>query len=320
MLTALALLFTTGSLAQKVDYSVVAVPTESDLNLLKFSSDNDMVAMPLVRRMRNGVNWVTSRIIDISPDGNKLAFISFRGQTSNVFVKEISRQGSSVQRTNRSAVMDLSYSPDGKYILFTEQVGKNRQVFMTDSEERFVCRQITSGNNDYSPVFSKDMKTIYFARQESRGISLWSFDVNNNYLSNYSYGMNPIVVDNDIVICSRMNDAGQGEIWRISLATGVEECLVSDLKISFSSPVLSPDGHWIACVGGILLENNGTTYWNTDIFVCRYDGTEMHQLTYHAADDLCPIWSHDGRYIYFVSQRGSADGIANIWRLTCPMK
>ena len=28
------------------------------------------------------------------------------------------------------------------------------------------------------------------------------------------------------------------------------------------------------------------------------------QLTYHAADDLSPVWGRDGRYIYFVSQRG----------------
>ena len=46
------------------------------------------------------------------------------------------------------------------------------------------------------------------------------------------------------------------------------------------------------------------------------DGSEMTQLTYHAADDLSPIWSSDGKYIYFISQRGDAEGNANIWRMT----
>ena len=50
------------------------------------------------------------------------------------------------------------------------------------------------------------------------------------------------------------------------------------------------------------------------------DGTGLMQLTYHAADDLSPAWSKDGRYIYFISQRGSADAIANIWRITCPVR
>jgi len=56
-------------------------------------------------------------------------------------------------------------------------------------------------------------------------------------------------------------------------------------------------------------------YRNTDIFVCRIDGTEFTQLTYHAADDISPVWSQDGKYIYFISQRGSSTGTANIWRM-----
>jgi Tol biopolymer transport system component len=305
--------------AQSVDYSVVSVREEAGLDLMKFSSDNDMVAMPMVRRTRAGVNWVTGKIIDVSPDGGKLAFISARGDVSNVFVKDISRQGASIQRTNRNAVQDFSYSPNGHYILFSERVGKNSQIFETDSEEKFVCRQITSGNNDFSPVYSRDMKSIIFARQEVRGISLWAYDLNNKYLSNYSYGMNPVVSKSGEIICSRMNDAGRGEIWKVNFNTGVEECLLTDLNISFSTPAISPDGRWIACVGGTPLSTGKSTYWNTDIYVCRIDGTDRHQLTYHAADDLCPVWSGDGTYIYFVSQRGSAEAIANIWRITFPL-
>lgn len=58
------------------------------------------------------------------------------------------------------------------------------------------------------------------------------------------------------------------------------------------------------------------SYKNTDLFVCRIDGTELTQLTYHAADDLSPVWSPDGRFIYFVSKRGSSTGTANVWRIS----
>lgn len=57
-------------------------------------------------------------------------------------------------------------------------------------------------------------------------------------------------------------------------------------------------------------------YWNTDIYVARTDGTDLSQLTFHAADELSPVWSKDGQYIYFISQRGSSTGTANIWRMT----
>ena len=307
-----------GSQAQSVDYSVVSVREESGLELMKFSSDNDLVAMPQVKRGISGVQWLSNRIIDISPDGTKLAFVSARGSSSNIFVKEISRQGSSTQRTNRGEVIDFSYSPDGKLLLFSERVGKNSRIFQTDAEQGFVCRQITSGSQDYSPTFSKEMKRILFARQEARGVSIWSFDVSNNYLSNYSYGMNPIVCGDDIILCARVSDSGRGEIWEVNLVTGIEECIVSDLNSSFSTPALSPDGRWIAFVGSTPLVNENVTYWNTDIYVCRRDGTDRHQLTYHAADDLSPVWGRDGRTLFFISQRGSADAIANIWRLTVP--
>ena len=63
------------------------------------------------------------------------------------------------------------------------------------------------------------------------------------------------------------------------------------------------------------MHGNGFVYPNTDLFVCRIDGTGFAQLTYHAADDLSPVWSKDGRFIYFISQRGSSDGTANIWKM-----
>ena len=68
-------------------------------------------------------------------------------------------------------------------------------------------------------------------------------------------------------------------------------------------------------VGSSRIISGNIDYSNTDLFVARLDGSEMAQLTYHAADDLSPIWSRSGKYIYFISQRGSATGTANVWRM-----
>ena len=209
---------------------------------------------------------------------------------------------------------------------FSHLVGRNDEgggqhpVFQTDASQGFVCRQITSGGQDYSPVYVPDMSKIFFSRQETRGFSLWSYDVKDNFLSSYSTGLNPCMLDGNTALCTRMNAEGRGEIWKIDFSTGIEECIVSDLNISFSTPSVSPDGRWLVFTGGSHLDNAGRTYWNTDIYLCHMDGTGLMQLTYHAADDLSPAWSKDSRYIYFISQRGSADAIANIWRITCPVR
>lgn len=303
--------------AQQVDYSVVSVPEEAGAELIKITSASDYVCMPLVQRRGERIDWLTNRILDVSISGTHLAYLSARNNSTNIFIKELSRQGSSVQRTNRSGVLDFTYSPDGKYICFSERRGNTNQIFQTDAQNGYVCRQITSGNLDYSPVYSSDMQLLFFARQEANGVSIWSHSVQNNFLSSYTPGMNPCPLEGETAfLCTRTNSAGRSEIWRIDYDSGVEECIVSDPGRSFTTPSISPDGEWILFVGESLLDAGKFVYRNTDLFVCRIDGTGFAQLTYHAADDLSPVWSRDGRYIYFISQRGDADGTANVWRMT----
>lgn len=301
----------------QVDYSVVYVNEESGVEFTPITTANDYVCMPIVKRSGARVNWLSNKIIDVSVDGAQLAYLSARNNTTNIFIKDIYKQGGSVQRTNRQAVLDFSYSPDGKYICFSEASGKFNQIYQTSSNKGYVCRQITSNNKDYSPVYSPDMKNIFFARQENNGISVWSYNTANNFLSNYTKGMNPCPLKTESsILCSRVNPQGLGEIWRINYETGTEECILSDPNRSFTTPTLSPDGKWILLVGSNVLMNGNMQYANTDIFVCQADGTQLSQLTYHAADDLSPTWSKDGKYIYFISQRGSSTGCANVWRMT----
>lgn len=309
-------LWTAMTVSAQVDYSVVSVNEEQGIDFRLVTSDNDYVAMPQVKRFGGNANWLSNRLLDISSDGTQLAYISARNNTTNIFIKDIGKMGSSVQRTNRQAVLDFSYSPDGKYICFSEGSGKLNQIYQTSATSGYVCRQITSGARDYSPVYSTDMKNIFFARQEANGISIWSYDMDNNALSNYTKGMNPYPVkEANTLLCTRMNNEGRGEIWRINYGTGIEECILADPIRSFTTPQLSPDGQWILLVGSSVLMNGTAKYTNTDIFVCRTDGTRLQQLTYHAADDLSPVWSKDGKYIYFISQRGSAQGTANVWQM-----
>ena len=317
LLIALALLSASVASAIVVDYSVLSVNEESGIDFTQITTENDFVAMPQVKRSGSKVTWVTNRTIDISVDGTQLAYISARNNTTNIFIKDVYRQGSSVQRTNRQAVLDFSYSPDGRYICFTEKSGRYQTIYQTSATTGYVCRQITSNNVDYSPVYSCDMKNIFFARREGKSYSVWSYNLANNFLSSYTRGHNPYPINRDnTLLCTRTNNDGRGEIWRVDYSTGVEECILADPKRSFSTPSLSPNGRWLVFVGSNVLKSGNSQYANTDIFICHPDGTRVMQVTYHAADDLSPVWSRDGKYIYFISQRGSATATANVWRIT----
>lgn len=302
--------------AQKVDYSVVSVPEESGLNITRISSDNDCVVLPIVSRKSKGMSWFSNRVLQITPDGKSVAYIASRNNATNIFVKDLSKQGSSIQRTNRNAVVDFSYSPDGKILCFSEHRGDEYQIFQTDANSGFVCRQISSGAQDFTPVYDSQQSQIFFARQEKKNSSIWSYDIKSHFLSSYSAGINPCPLKNaQAYLCTRIGPNGKGEIWKVNYASSEEECIVSDINRGFSSPIVSPDGKWILMVGESVIKAEKFEYHNTDIYVCRIDGTQLTQLTFHAADELSPVWSKDGKTIYFISQRGSADGIANIWKM-----
>lgn len=293
---------------------MVAVPEEAGTEFKKITAPSDYVCLPEVRRGRNDIQWFSNRVLALVPGGQEIAYLSYRNDATNVFIKDLQKQGGARQRTNRAGVIDFSFSPDGKDLYFSEQRGNTTQIFRTDAQSGYACRQITSGANDYSPVRIGD--NIFFARQENNGCGIWSYSLTDNFLSNYSSGLNPAAVPGDkSLIISRPSAAGVSELWRINYENGVEECIVSDPRRSFTTPMVSPDGEYVVFVGSSFIEGPGFTYPNTDIFVSRLDGSDFRQLTYHAADDFSPVWSGGGQYIYFVSQRGDADATPNIWRM-----
>ena len=73
--------------AQQVDYSVVSVPEEAGIEFLQMTSPNDYVCMPVVKRNAKSINWLSNRILDVSVDGKNIAYLSFRNNTTNIFIK-----------------------------------------------------------------------------------------------------------------------------------------------------------------------------------------------------------------------------------------
>ena len=68
---------------------------------------------------------------------------------------------------------------------------------------------------------------------------------------------------------------------------------------------VSPDGQLIAFAEGT----------PGDIKVITRDGRTVHRITDHPAEDFFPVWSPDGRYLAFLSDRG---GVEALW--TVPIK
>ncbi len=309
----------------KFDYSVVNVPEEGGVNFERITDDSDCVLYTVNNRQgifgkkkASGVDWWVNPQIGISPDGQKIAYLNYKNGTQNIMVKSAKKGGASVQRTFRTTVEDFTWSPDGTTLCFTEVRNGHHGIYLVNADQGSVVKQISGGtDNDFGGIISADGNTIFFHRGEGlSSYSIWSYDRNTNLFSNYSRGMTPVMIPGkpNEIYCARFTDQKESEIWRINFETGVEEIILSQPGRSFTTPQLSPDGQWLLVTGSSISEKDKNI--NTDIYVVRTDGTNLTQLTYHPGNDMSAIWAPDGRSIFFLSQRGSAKRIFNVWKMS----
>lgn len=334
ILSVLLLSIALSSSAKKFKWTMINVPEEGGISFVQITRDGSDVCGPRF----NVLGWYTGRMLDVSPTGEKITYIDHKNKTNNVYVKSTNSAGAAVQRTFRSGVNAACFSPDGKEIVFSEVRDGKNIVNITSAEGGNILHQIAEGSN---PAFSSDGKTVFFARDDSSksfskkilnisSSSIWSYNRENGLVTNYSSGDNPYPLkDNKSFICERTNEKGYGEIWLVDYEGGSESLLLSMPGKNFTTPSVSPDGRWIVVVansssnaknvsGGSKKEKVFSfvdTKQNTDIYIVRTDGSQLTQLTYHKGNDCSPIWSPDGKYIYFLSQRGSQTGNYNVWRM-----
>lgn len=232
-------------------------------------------------------------------------------------INQTQANSTSIQRTFRRA-QDIYWSTDGR-IYFNDNTNQS-SIGSVDAHKGSLVKQLTSNNNDWSPAITKNQELMYFTRFDSSGPSIWCLNLKNGELSNCARGFDPTPFNDDPykIICSRNSTSGNTEIWMLDFNNGSETMIISDANIGFSNPAVSPDGEWILAVGNSY--SPITQKQNTDIYAIRIDGTNLTQLTYHPETDCCPVWSPDGKYIYFISSRANAAKRYNVWRMNNPLK
>ena len=264
--------------------------------------------------------WSAIPALDISPKDNKLVYISTGGGAysgQSIVVRNMSGLGMPTQRTTNRVVNSICWGSDARLYFTDITVGEGSHICSINAEGGSLVTQHTTGDVlDDDAVLSKDGKYLYFTRANSSfGPSVWRIDLSNNTLTTCSRGYNPCPISgtNDAYYCVRNSSSGRSEIWYVDFVKGVETLILTDEKISFAQPRISPDGNWIVCEGNS--RSNISKENNVDIFVVRTDGSNLLQLTYHPAMDLCPIWSENGKSIYFISSRANKDEKYNIWKM-----
>jgi TolB protein len=115
-----------------------------------------------------------------SPDGSRIAFISNRARTPQLYVMASDGTGQEVLArfdygaTGQTQAPD--WSPDGRLIAFHRDVAGVPQVFVVDVDDRSV-RQLTGAGRNEDPTWAPDSRHLAFVSSRSGAREIWVLDL-----------------------------------------------------------------------------------------------------------------------------------------------
>ncbi|MGI8480555.1 MAG: hypothetical protein ACR2MF_00560, partial [Chthoniobacterales bacterium] len=203
-----------------------------------------------------------------------------------------------------------SLSPDGKSLIYVSRASGNWDIYL----QRVGGRNPTnltkdSTADDTQPAFSPDGERILF-RSEREGGGVYLMGATGESVRRVSdFGYNPVwspdgkevLLATESVIQPSTRPT-KSQLWTINVSNGDRHLITEGDALQ---PNWSPHGHRIA-------------YWSRsqgeqgDVWTISADGSNAVRVTSEAAMDWNPIWSPDGKYLYFCSDRS---GNMNLWRV-----
>jgi Tol biopolymer transport system component len=204
-----------------------------------------------------------------------------------------------------------SISPDGNFVAYTTRDGKDLDIFLQRIGGRNpVNLTKDSEKDDFAGAFSPDGQWIAFrSRREGGGIFIMGA-TGESVRRLTDFGFNPAWSPDgkEIVFATEgpLLPFGRGtisQLWAVKVDSGEKRLIAKGDAVQ---PAWSPDGRWIAYWG--LPEGGG----QRDLWIIDSRGGSPIQITSDPAIDWNPVWSPDGQYLYFSSDRG---GTMSLWRI-----
>jgi Tol biopolymer transport system component len=183
--------------------------------------------------------------VEVSPDGRRLAFISRRSGSAEVWVSNA--DGSSpVQLTSFGGphVTTPRWSPDGLWIAFDARVKANGDIYVVGASGGQARRLTTEPSEDGLPAWSRDGKWIYFSSSLNAGAQIWKIPAEGGTAIQLTQqgGVAPTEsADGAFLFYMKPRSGGKHELWRIP-STGGEEIQIIGARLGLQKFALVKDG------------------------------------------------------------------------------
>jgi Tol biopolymer transport system component len=213
-----------------------------------------------------------------------------------------------------------AFTADGSNVVFSSnRASTNNTLWLVSADSPGGLTKLTyTEAADYSPSVAPDNRTIAYTSipPNAEEPQIWSLSRDNNLLTQLREGESPQVSpDGKRILFVRQiknSDKGNGplhQLWIMSIDGANETQLTQNTDYDVIDPRWSPDGKWIVYASNEGYDSHNRQ--NYDIWLMKADGSQPTQLTTNGSRDDSPCWDHEGKTIYFRSNRG---GAWNIWR------
>ena len=203
-----------------------------------------------------------------------------------------------------------SFAPDGKSFIFASAASGNSDIYLQRvGGSNAINLTKDSVMDDTQAAFSPDGEYIAFRSERDGGGIFVTGATGENTRRLSDFGYNPawspdgteIVFATEGVASPRVRYSTASQLWAVNVAKGVTRLIPSNDAVH---PSWSPQGSRIA-YWGIAKGKRG-------IATVSSRGGDVVQVTPGTSVDWNPVWSSDGAWLYYVSDRG---GNMNLWRV-----
>ena len=145
---------------------------------------------------------------------------------------------------------------------------------------------------------------------------IWLMEADGSVPTQLRYGQKPnFYPDGSTIVFTRMDEITErSQMFTMSTNGGRITQLSFNTDYDITDPAWHPDGDYITYASNEGNSNDEDSFGKSDdynIWIMEVDATNKTQLTTNKSYDDQPVFSPDGDYIYFRSNRG---GFWNIWR------
>ena len=219
-----------------------------------------------------------------SPDGTKVAYVSFEAKKPVVYVQDLVTRQRTVVANYKGSNSAPSWSPDGKRLAVALSRDGLTQVYSVNADGGNLRRLTNTNGIDTEPQFSDDGQSIYFTSDRSGGPQIYKMSANGGDAQRVtfagSYNISPRIAPDGKTLAYISRREGKFQLFALDLTNGQELRLSDSAKDE--SPSFSPNGKYI-----MYATDSGR---RGALAVVSVDGRVRHSLSTQAGDIREPTW------------------------------